>query len=74
MKDISFGGLLELKLTFPGRKMLVGLVEGFNPMSRMFILGEGKEFFVTVADVFDVFCLPRNEGNKVMEYVVRKKG
>ena len=67
VKEIGFEGLLHLKVTNIVTKMLSWFVNNFDQSSRYFEISPGVRFVLTPYDVHDVFGLPLNEGNNVIE-------
>uniref|UniRef100_A0A803M2P6 Uncharacterized protein n=1 Tax=Chenopodium quinoa TaxID=63459 RepID=A0A803M2P6_CHEQI len=67
VKEISFGGLLSLKVKRSATNMLSWLVDCFDHGSCMFTIDSKKDFVVTEFDVYDVFCLPCKISKKVEE-------
>ena len=67
MIDVGLEGLFRLRLSEPDIRMFSWLVENFNHASRRLHFSDRKAFLVTVDDVYDVLCIPRNEGNAVVD-------
>ncbi|XP_057518534.1 uncharacterized protein LOC130815841 [Amaranthus tricolor] len=65
VREIGFGGLLDLKLCRNPSAMLGWLVDCFDPGSCMFSIDSFKCFPISEYDVYDVFCLPLNPNNDV---------
>ncbi|XP_074267709.1 uncharacterized protein LOC141591267 [Silene latifolia] len=61
VKDIGFGGLLELKATAFYHLMADWLMECYDDVSQMFMFSEKTNFVITKHDVYDVFMLPCTE-------------
>ncbi|KAK9740534.1 hypothetical protein RND81_03G042500 [Saponaria officinalis] len=58
VRDIGFGGLLELKVTYIPKGIMKLILSAFNYNSNMFDARK-MEFLVTKDDVHDIFLLPR---------------
>uniref|UniRef100_A0A803MP46 Uncharacterized protein n=1 Tax=Chenopodium quinoa TaxID=63459 RepID=A0A803MP46_CHEQI len=65
--DIGFGGLLSLQLDRTSNILNQWIVDSFDGSTCLFKVGIGKEFMVSEYDVYDMFCLPLNHGNDVVE-------
>lgn len=59
VRDIGFGGLLELKIKTIPKAILPWLIDAFNERTGILKISKGKEFEITKDDVYDIFLLPR---------------
>ncbi|KAL2938332.1 Halomucin, partial [Bienertia sinuspersici] len=67
VREIGFGGMLNVCLQRTEQHMFPWFVENFDYSSWMFDIGGGKQFVITPYDVYDVFCLPLNPSKDVVE-------
>ena len=58
VKELGFGGLMEIKMTEMPRNMVRWLCKRFVCNARLLRISAGKEFQVTEEDVHDMFLLP----------------
>ncbi|KAK9691827.1 hypothetical protein RND81_09G222700 [Saponaria officinalis] len=72
VQEIGFGGLLLLKANAFYNVMLPFLLESYHKESRMFVVDEMNKCVLTPQDMYDVFMLPLDYGNKV-EVASRKR-
>ncbi|KAK9725547.1 hypothetical protein RND81_05G152600 [Saponaria officinalis] len=73
VKEVGFGGLLELKASNFYHIMLPFLLEAYDSNSNMFIVDESKCCAITPLDVYDIFMIPGEGGMKVDAMSLTKK-
>ncbi|KAK9748089.1 hypothetical protein RND81_02G035100 [Saponaria officinalis] len=64
VKEIGFGGLLEIKVTEFPKGILKWVIQAFNHNSFLFKASSTKEFILSKDDIHDFFMLPR-EGRRL---------
>ncbi|KAK6149533.1 hypothetical protein DH2020_017058 [Rehmannia glutinosa] len=61
VKNIGFGGLLNLNIHHLPAQMIPWLVQRFNGKSRLLSIDERTRFVITADDICDVFMIPRTD-------------
>ncbi|KAK6151769.1 hypothetical protein DH2020_014404 [Rehmannia glutinosa] len=61
VKNIGFGGLLNLNVHHLPAQMIPWLVQRFNGKSRLLSIDERTRFVITADDICDVFLLPKTD-------------
>ena len=67
LKEIGFDGLLHVNLLKSFHGIVPWFIKRYDTETSVFIVNETTKFTITAYDICDIFGLPINESNPVIE-------